>query len=75
MNDILMMSHFHKDFPFNHNSSWMRAAYAGGTGAYEYYPPSKEGVWVNTSREQNRIQEYHHFYRGVTELEIGRAHV
>ena len=68
-----MMSHFHKDFPFNHNSSWMRAAYAGGTGAYEYYPPSKEGVWVNTSREQNRIQEYHHFYRGVSELEFLKA--
>ena len=73
MNDILMLSHFHKDFPFNHSSSWMRAAFAGGTGAYEYYPPSKEGVWINTSRETNRIQEYHHYYRGVSELEFLKA--
>lgn len=73
MNDILMISHFHKDFPFNHNSSWMRAAYAGGTGAYEYYPPSKEGVWINTSREPKRIQEYQHHYSGVSELEFLKA--
>ena len=68
-----MLSHFHKDFPFNHNSSWMRAAYAGGTGAYEYYPPSKEGVWINTSREPNRIQEYQHHYSGVSELDFLKA--
>ena len=73
MNDILMMSHFHKDFPFNHNSSWMRAAFAGGTGAYEYYPPSKDGVWINTSREQKRIQEYQHYYSSVSELEFLKA--
>ena len=51
----------------------MRAAYAGGTGAYEYYPPSKEGVWINTSREQNRIQEYQHHYSKVSELEFLKA--
>jgi len=73
MNDILVLSHFHKDFPFNHNSSWMRAAFAGGTGAYEYYPPSKEGVWINTSREQKRIQEFQHYYSSVSELEFLKA--
>lgn len=73
MNEILMLSHFHKDFPFKHNSSWMKAAFAGGTGAYEYYPPSKEGVWINTSRERYRIQEYRHFYPHANELEFLKA--
>ena len=65
-----MISHFHDDFPFNHNSSWMTASFAGGTGAYEYYPPSKDGAWINTSREQKRIQEYQHHYSHLTELEF-----
>ena len=67
MNNIIMLMHFHKEFPFNFNSSWVRAGYAGGTGAYEYYPPTNEGVWINTSREVNKIQEYRHYYSHVEE--------
>ena len=30
---ICFYTHFHRDFPFNFESSWVKACYAGGTGA------------------------------------------
>jgi hypothetical protein len=72
MNDILMVSHFHKDFPFNHYSSWMRAAFAGGKYPYGYNPPGLGGNWTNTT-QQNSIHEYMHYYSGCHEDEFLRA--
>jgi hypothetical protein len=71
MNDILVLSHFHKDFPFNHNSSWIKASYAGGTGPYEWHPPSKDGNFINVT--PGGIINYKHYYSGVTEHDFLRA--
>ena len=72
MNDILMVSHFHKDFPFNHHSTWMRAAFAGGKYPYGWHPPGLGGNWTNTT-QQNSIHEYMHYYSGCHEDEFLRA--
>lgn len=72
MNDILMVSHFHKDFPFNHDSSWMKAAYAGSHKPYGWMPPNAKNKWINTSQFRS-IHEYQHYYHGVDEDEFLRA--
>lgn len=71
MNDIFVLSHFHKDFPFNHDSSWMSAGYAGGTGAYEWHPPNDKGKFINVT--PGGITEYKHYYHGVSENDFLRA--
>lgn len=70
MNNIMMVSHFHKDFPFNHDSSWMTACYAGGTGAYEWQPPS-DNNFINVT--PGGIVGYKHYYVGVSEHDFLRA--
>ena len=71
MNDILMVSHFHKDFPFNHKSSWMKAAHAGAKYPYGWHPPGP-GEWINTTQVQS-IHQYMHYYSGCHEDEFLRA--
>jgi hypothetical protein len=71
MNDILIVSHFHKDFPFNHESSWIKAAYAGKHEAYGWHEPGP-GNWINTSHHKS-IHDYFHYYSGCTEDEFLRA--
>lgn len=71
MNDILMVSHFHKDFPFNHKSSWLKAAFAGGKYPYGWNPPG-DGNWINTTEIQS-IHQYMHYYIGCHEDEFLRA--
>lgn len=71
MNDILMVSHFHKDFPFNHKSSWLKAAHAGAKYAYGWHPPGP-GEWINTT-EVKSIHEYMYYYSGCHEDEFLRA--
>jgi hypothetical protein len=71
MNDIFVLSHFHRDFPFNHASSWIKAGYAGGTGPYEWHPPSDSGNFINVT--PGGVTEYKHYYTGVTEHDFLRA--
>jgi len=71
MNDILMVSHFHKDFPFNHQSSWLKAAYAGSHAPYGWHPPGP-GNWINTSHHKS-VYEYRHYYSMCNEDDFLRA--
>ena len=73
MNDILMLSHFHREFPFNFKSSWMKAAYAGSKVPYAYHPPfGSKDDWINTTQYKT-IHEYQHYYTGCHEDEFLRA--
>lgn len=73
MNDILMVSHFHKEFPFNFQSSWMKAAYAGTHQPYGYHQPfGSKDDWINTTQHKS-IHEYQHYYSGCHEDEFLRA--
>lgn len=71
MTDLLMVSHFHKGFPFNHNCSWMKAAYAGSHGPYGWHAPGP-GNWINTSMHKS-VYEYRHYYTMCSEDEFLRA--
>ena len=71
MTDLLMVSHFHKDFPFNHESSWLKAAYAGSHAPYGWHPPGP-GNWINTSHHKS-VYEYRHYYGTVSEDNFLRA--
>jgi len=71
MTDLLMVSHFHKDFPFNHESSWLKAAYAGSHAPYGWHPPGP-GNWINTSHHKS-VYEYRHYYGTLNEDEFLRA--
>lgn len=71
MNDILMVSHFHKEFPFNFKSSWLKASYAGEKAPYGWHPPFA-GDWINTSAQKS-IHEYQYYYYGVSEPEFLKA--
>lgn len=71
MTDLLMVSHFHKDFPFNHESSWLKAAYSGSHAPYGWHPPGP-GNWINTSHHKS-VYEYRHYYGTLNEDEFLRA--
>lgn len=71
MNDILMLSHFHKQFPFNFKSSWLKASYAGEKAPFAWGPPFP-GDWINTT-SQKSIHEYQHYYPGVSEHDFLKA--
>ena len=69
---ICFYTHFHRDFPFNFESSWVKACYAGGTGAYEWHPPSEKGPFTNVTVD-SEILKYKHYYFRATEEEFLRA--
>jgi len=71
MKNIKMFMHLHKDFPFNFDSSWVKACYAGGTGPYEWHPPSDKGAFINVTL--GGILKYRHYYSGISENEFLRA--
>ena len=64
---VVMFTHFHKDFVFNHNSSWVKACYAGGTGPYEWHPPNNNGEFINVT--DGGILKYKKYY-DTTEQEF-----
>jgi hypothetical protein len=67
-----MLSHFHTDFPFNHDSTWITATYAGGTGPYEWKPPG-EGKFINVNFGSPSIMDFRHYYSSVSEKNFLRA--
>ena len=71
MKNIQMFMHFHRDFPFNFESSWVKACYAGGTGPYEWHPPSDKGPFTNVTR--GGILKYRHHYSSVEESDFLKA--
>ena len=72
---ILMLSHFHKSFPFNHKSTWLKPSYAGGKEPFMYKPPEDNGNFLNVNSGQNTINDLKHYYSssGITEDEFLRA--
>ena len=69
---VLLFSHFHKDFPFNHDSSWVTPCYAGGTGPYEWKPPG-EGKYKNINFGEPSIMDFRHYYGKVSEEKFLKA--
>ena len=61
---ILIHSHFHKSFPFNFNSSWIKATYAGGREPYSWMPPDENGSYVNVGHP---ISNFRHYYSSTSE--------
>ena len=47
--NINMMIHTHKEYAFNFDSSWVKASYAGGSGPFEWHPPSPNGEYTNVN--------------------------
>ena len=72
MSKVLMLTHFHREFPFNFDSSWLKASYAGGTEAYEWKPPTEEGEYTNVTT-RDFIFKYRHYYGMTTENNFLRA--
>jgi len=68
---IQVFSHFHKPFPFNFHSSWVKATYSGGTGPYEWHSPTDDDYINVTSR--NFLNKYRHYYSSIEEWEFLRA--
>lgn len=65
--DVLMLSHFHRDYPFNLSSSWLKASHAGDS---EFENPLMLQNSVNTSDEEIRIQEYQRYYPQIDEKQF-----
>ena len=71
MKNIKMFMHLHRDFPFNFESSWVKACYAGGTGPYEWHPPSEKGPFINVT--PHGILNYRHYYSTTEEQNFLKA--
>jgi len=69
---ILMLSHFHKSFPFNHKSTWLKPSYAGGKDPFKYKPPEDNSNFINVNTNKS-INDFRHYYNGVSEDEFLRA--
>lgn len=70
MSDILMLSHFHSDFPFNPLSSWIKVSHAGDV---EFQQPLLSQISINTSLEDDRIQTYQKYYPDISEKDFLKA--
>jgi hypothetical protein len=71
--NINMMIHTHKEYAFNFDSSWVKASYAGGRGAYEWHPPSPNGEYTNVNSGLNTVSKYRHYYSHIDELDFLKA--
>jgi hypothetical protein len=70
MKSILMLSHFHIDYPFNLNSSWMKVSHAGDVN---FQNPQLTEFSINTSLAEDRIQKYQKYYPDVSEKDFLKA--
>ena len=70
-----MLLHFHKSFPFNHKSTWLKPSYAGGKEPFMYKPPEDNDNFLNVNSGQNTINDLKHYYSSsrITEDEFLRA--
>lgn len=58
---LLVLSHFHKDFPINHNSSWLVPSFAGDKLSIKAVDATEE------------IKDFRHYYVGVSDEQFYRA--
>jgi len=54
-----MASHFHKNFPFNHDSSWLKACYAG-------QPFDSSNLYQKVDNHWNSIERYKKYFENVS---------
>jgi hypothetical protein len=66
---VLMYCHFHKDFPYNENSTWLKPSYAFDGG----WRPNRENDFVNVCLGENTILKYKKYYPEQTDLEFLKA--
>jgi len=64
-----MYSHFHRDFPYNENSTWLKPSYAFDGG----WKPNRETDFLNVSHGENTIFKYKKYYSSQTDLEFLKA--
>lgn len=69
---IVSFVHFHKEFPFNFDSTWVTPCFAGGTGTYEWYP-DRINDYTNVVTFPKNILQYKFYYKDLTENEFLRA--
>lgn len=63
---LIMYSHFHKQFPFNFNSSWMRAVYTGGREE-QINPPDPYSPYIDINKSGDTINSFRHYFPNLTE--------
>lgn len=63
---LVMYSHFHRQFPFNFNSSWMKAAYAGGKHS-QISPPDPYNPYVNVNESGDTIDSFRSYFPNLSE--------
>lgn len=66
---LLMFSHFHRSFPFNHNSSWLKATYVKGD---TWEPTPEDGQYINVIQEDS-IFNYKHHYQNISDIDFLKA--
>lgn len=58
---LLVLSHFHKDFPVNQNSSWLFPSFAG------------DKLSIKSVDSTEEIKDFRHYYVGVNDEQFYRA--
>lgn len=67
-----MLSHFHKDFPFNHHSSWLKGSYAPGRSESVDIPSNTEN-FINVNASGDTIDYFRKYYPNISENEFLRV--
>jgi hypothetical protein len=70
---IGVYNHFHKDFPFNWNSKWLFATYAGGKEPFTWHSPDDSKKYLNVNRDAETINDLRHYYSRTTEDDFLKA--
>lgn len=75
MTQVKMMSHTHKEYPFNFDSSWVVPAYAGGSAPTEWHP--NDDRYINVYQDgldvNKTIRRYRGYYSHVDETSFLKA--
>lgn len=71
MSKVLMLTHFHRDFPFNFDSSWLKACFAGDKVG-DATPPSDRGEFINVTTDEF-LSKYKRYYSNLSNEEFLRA--
>ena len=66
--DVLMLFHLHKDFVFDHTSSWIKPAYTGHEE--EWMPSSNAENYINVCDSPRNILEKKKYYPNQTYKEV-----
>jgi len=70
---IVLYSHFHKSFPFNKESTWVKPVFTGGLQAYTSVPPDNHIPYFNVNNGNDTINNFKHYYTKASENDFLRA--